>query len=319
MMLRVLLLTLLLSGFSLAGKRVEVEFLRELRAAPGPVHLGMIAVIQGEEPLAESLRRLKVADMPQSGRTKVLYTRSLKASFVQPVVPVEQVEWSGEGTVTLSTLADTLPAQALEDSALALLTREIEWGRDSVAFTLSLKPRPLVVPVVGEWRLRVVKPKAWAGMGPTLVRFLLEEPTTGRLLGQSSALFNVARYRKVVELTDRVERGSRVRPEQIRMRLVDIADLRDFVSDSLGVVGSEAARTLTADRMLRRADVRLPQLVRRGDPVTLILAFGNATLRSAGTALQSGGLGERVDVKGESAGRKMVAEVVAPGEVRVIQ
>ncbi len=83
------------------------------------------------------------------------------------------------------------------------------------------------------------------------------------------------------------------------------------------VVGMEAQRALSAESVVRTSDVIRPQLVRRGEPVTITLRDGGLSISTEGRALGSGAAGEFVRVVSLSTNRTLDGVVEGTGAVRV--
>lgn len=83
------------------------------------------------------------------------------------------------------------------------------------------------------------------------------------------------------------------------------------------VVGMEAARALSAGAIVRSSDVIRPQLVRRGEPVTIALRDGGLSITTAGRALGGGAAGDFVRIVSLSTNRTLDGVVESTGIVRV--
>ncbi|WP_448661386.1 flagellar basal body P-ring formation chaperone FlgA [Sphingomonas sp. CJ20] len=81
--------------------------------------------------------------------------------------------------------------------------------------------------------------------------------------------------------------------------------------------GMEAVRTLAAGSIVRRSDVVHPQLVRRGEPVTIRLVHGNLSITASGRALGSGAAGDPVRVVVNATSRTLDGTVEGSGTVRI--
>ncbi len=84
------------------------------------------------------------------------------------------------------------------------------------------------------------------------------------------------------------------------------------------VVGMEAARRLAAGNIVRATDIVRPQLVRRGEPVTINIRSGTLVISAAGRALGNGAAGASVRVVAGPTNRTLDAIVEGPGAVRVM-
>ena len=88
--------------------------------------------------------------------------------------------------------------------------------------------------------------------------------------------------------------------------------------DVAALVGREAARRLNAGQPLRAYDVAAPQLVRRGQPVSIVVRRANLVITAAGRALASGAKGEAVRVQNSLSSAVIDAEVESAGVVRIV-
>lgn len=84
------------------------------------------------------------------------------------------------------------------------------------------------------------------------------------------------------------------------------------------IAGMEATRRLAAGSVVRATDIVRPQLVRRGEPVTITIRHGALVISTAGRALGSGAAGAGVRVVATSTNRTLDGVVDGPGIVRVI-
>ncbi|MCA3255959.1 MAG: flagellar basal body P-ring formation protein FlgA [Alphaproteobacteria bacterium] len=88
--------------------------------------------------------------------------------------------------------------------------------------------------------------------------------------------------------------------------------------DATALIGREAARRLNAGQPLRAYDVAAPQLVRRGQPVSIVVRRDNLVITAAGRALAGGAKGEAVRVQNSLSSAVIDAEVESAGVVRIV-
>ncbi len=90
---------------------------------------------------------------------------------------------------------------------------------------------------------------------------------------------------------------------------------RDAVSDPERVVGLAARNALPAGRPLRSADLTKPELVQRGETVTMLYQVPGVTLTVRGKAAESGAEGDVISILNEQSKRTVQGTVVGPGRV----
>lgn len=100
--------------------------------------------------------------------------------------------------------------------------------------------------------------------------------------------------------------------------LVDIAALQ-LRADELAVAPDTEwlARSVRAGEPILQRDLTLAPMVKRNERVTVIVKGNGLVIRTQGTALRNGTLGEQVPVEVKGAATSSSAEVVARGEVHV--
>jgi flagella basal body P-ring formation protein FlgA len=91
----------------------------------------------------------------------------------------------------------------------------------------------------------------------------------------------------------------------------------DMIVDPEMVVGMELKRPLPAGSTLRHGHVDLPELVSRGQMVTLIAGGGGVEVRMQGKAMGSGAKGDRLLVTNLASGRRVEGLVLSDGSIRI--
>jgi flagella basal body P-ring formation protein FlgA len=110
-----------------------------------------------------------------------------------------------------------------------------------------------------------------------------------------------------------VIQASDLTTKQVPARLVT----RQIVTDAGLIAGRSARRNLQAETPLQKADLMAPQVVRRGEPVSITLDDGQMLLVAQGEALMDGALGERIRVVNPSSKKSIEATVIGTGQVAV--
>ncbi len=128
------------------------------------------------------------------------------------------------------------------------------------------------------------------------------------------ALPHPAGAEEIAVLDRAVARGQQVAAADL------VAERRDQVRGLLRLadaVGMEARRDLAAGSVLRASDLIAPQLVRRGEPVTVRIRAGGLSITTAGRALAGGGQGDPVRVVVTATSRTLDGIVEGAGSVRI--
>jgi flagella basal body P-ring formation protein FlgA len=90
----------------------------------------------------------------------------------------------------------------------------------------------------------------------------------------------------------------------------------DYMADAEQAVGQAMRRTQAAGSVLTASALVAPEVVRRGELVTLIAGDGPVSVKSEGVALEAARLKQRIKVRSAS-GRVIEGTAEGPGQVRV--
>lgn len=121
---------------------------------------------------------------------------------------------------------------------------------------------------------------------------------------------------EAIVLATTIERGDTIEQGDLATQSLAPSVARGALAAN-AIVGKEATRRLAAGRVVRANDVTEPQMVRRGQAVSLVVAKGNLTIAAAGRALTGGSEGSLVRVQNIGSNAILEGEVVAPGTVRI--
>src|SRR3954469_18905405 len=110
----------------------------------------------------------------------------------------------------------------------------------------------------------------------------------------------------------------------ITQGMLTLGDFAPGTADQLAVVGSAdeligkvARRTLLAGRLIARNSVSEPMLVQKGAIVSAVYHQGMLMITTSVLALQSGALGDVIQVRNIDSGKTIVGAVLRDGSVSV--
>ncbi|AJP72218.1 flagellar basal body P-ring formation chaperone FlgA [Sphingomonas hengshuiensis] len=121
---------------------------------------------------------------------------------------------------------------------------------------------------------------------------------------------------QVAVLDHAIAKGERIERGDFAMEARPLAAARGALTIE-DAAGMEAVRNLSAGAIVRRGDVIRPQLVRRGEPVTIRIVQGRLSITASGRALGGGAEGEMVRVVVNATSRTLDAMVEGSGTVRI--
>lgn len=118
-----------------------------------------------------------------------------------------------------------------------------------------------------------------------------------------------ARYVKFGDIIGRDDIGlQKVRADRIK---------RGYATELSEVIGLKATRQIAPNTMFRLSDLLKPPVIKTNDPVNIIFTSGSISLKTTGTALGSGAIGDTIKVKNDSSGAVLLGEIVNKNTINV--
>lgn len=134
----------------------------------------------------------------------------------------------------------------------------------------------------------------------------------------SRAIAEVHLWTKVVIAAKTLERDTQIRTRDIKLATFDLAKLNDAaLFHPADVLNKLVRRRIQAGQSILSYQLDAPELVKRGDMVTLLVKIEGFSASTRGTALEDGKLNERVKVKNNSSEKVLEGTVLGDGQVLV--
>jgi flagella basal body P-ring formation protein FlgA len=128
----------------------------------------------------------------------------------------------------------------------------------------------------------------------------------------------ISAYEKIVVLNQAVQRGEILTPQHVRLENREISRLRSgFFTDFNQVINKQAKRNFSSGKVLTVKNLTEPNLIKRGQKITIAATSPGFTIEMSGLAMQNGIKGQRIAVKNENSNRIIQATVIQPGLVNV--
>jgi flagella basal body P-ring formation protein FlgA len=113
-------------------------------------------------------------------------------------------------------------------------------------------------------------------------------------------------------------RGARIEAADLELVERNLSNLPyGYYTDPQSVTGQLAKRTIAMSTVLTPPMLLEPNLVKRGERVTVIAETGPLKIRTSGKALSDGKSGELIRVRTEGSGRIVDGTIVSPGVIKV--
>ena len=265
--------------------------------------------------MLDELRRFRVAALPKPGQ-KIRLTRQLLTTSLRYEYPAisRTIQWRGADFVAVSIESQSVNPDQLKAIAENALRSILSPRLDQLQLSLAIPIPALEVP---QGKVRIT-PLPVNAETPSKRMNVALDISVGDYRQIILVWFNVnAKIAVAVSKTD-IGIGTRLNDALFESRIVDIGDTQSPVV--IGSVPLSHMRTrlpLLAGQALTRMDIEPAPTVGRQQEVTVQAVTKGITLETNGIALNDGEVGKMVRVRNSRSGEDFIAQVVAPGIVKV--
>lgn len=321
--MRMLPLRLVLAA-SLAGLAcVAPELLHANGTAPGrivvarqaqideaAIRLGDLSELSGG---AIEFAELELGAAPLPGASRRLSGSEILARLREAGLDERAVRYQIPSSVRVRRSAQTLDPRRLEDAVRAALEHELREGERLSAVET---PSGIFLPL-GRYTLSVGPLERQSG-GRARVEVAVDQED-GTVL-QLPVNLRLSASGFVVVARQAIPAGKLLEPADVAVeRRPSTGIPRGALADPEEAIGKRARIALDPGKVLDHRALESPMLVRRGDPVRIVVDHPGMRLSTVGRALENAAAGSVVRVINPSSGRELAAEVIAHGQVRVLR
>lgn len=298
---------------------VEVELRPRVSLSAATVALGDVAYLRSDDlRLITMFASLPLGHAPRTGSaTSVSRETLMRWTRARLRTDSALVAWRGASEVTIESVGQTVAGAALEDTARVALGAWLAQRSTRFSLDAVVAPRDLDVPA-GQQELRV-RPLPVGTAVTARQRVWVDVFVDGGFVRAVPVDFAVAAYGQTWVTPAGIAHGAPLSAASLEAKEVDLAQAAASAAplklQPAAVVRSR--RSLAAGAPVTGADVELMPTVARGEPVTLVSHDRGLELELHAEALQDGQVGQTVRVRVRGAAEPVVAQVVAPGRVRI--
>jgi flagella basal body P-ring formation protein FlgA len=298
-----------------SAARVTVTLHSEAKLRGTEVSVSDVAIVSG----ADAAANARVAALPLGWCPSPGYSRVIDAARI---LEAAQAKAPDVVVVVAGSIAcRVFPREArIAPQTLALAARtEIERALRGSDYELELVelPRELAVPEGNQPAQSIGALERAPGASGSLtvpVRVLVD----GQLFRTVQTSWNVRLFQTAPVLAHAVRAGEPLDASFFVQQRVEVQDIpRGVPVSPQALLGSIAARNLSAGATVSSLDVHRPVVLRSGDLVTLRVRKGGVSAELRAIARSSGSVGETITVTAET-GREVPAVIVAAGVVELV-
>ena len=132
--------------------------------------------------------------------------------------------------------------------------------------------------------------------------------TNGPVTRPVSLLLEITVVKKVLVASEHILPGTLLTSRNTRLeeRSLKPYEARNVLIDVSKQTTLETIRDIASGEVILTTQIKKVALIRPGDPVTMVVQYGNIQVKSMGTAVESGGLHDKIRVRDEQSGKVVV-------------
>ncbi len=307
---------------------------RALPTAPAAlVEIEPTALCRGRRVLLRDIARIKSSDEalekrlldadlgrpPAEGWLKVIRKEEVKEAIREAGIDPARVRLAGPPETEIRSRCVLVTADQIEDAAeLVLRATAARLEKEEVEWSILRHARACRVPA-GRRGVDLTALLRHGRMERDQAVLDVSIRVDGETVKTVPVAFRLRRFRKVLVTLAPLRRGEPLDRGKVALKRVDVSRFFGTPLDDLSrVKGKVAARMLSSGEVLRLLDLKNPELVRKGDLVTMVAVRGNLRITVKGVARTGGSLGELVMVMNPSSRRIVQGKVVGVGVVEAV-
>jgi flagella basal body P-ring formation protein FlgA len=310
-----LALVLVLVPFAAAAAPTLVRLAPDAVVHGDEIVLSEIAEIQGEGPLAERLRSVRVAPAPPVGITHPLMADTIRARLASDAA---QVQLTGAARVLVARATQTVRGADLVEAVRAAARARLdafERRGEPVALTPIGRPDDVRVPT-GELRLEARLHEGAPG-APTLAATVIVR-VNGRDRHQAVLTFQLTRLVDVMVAARAMEPRRILASDDFRRERRPVGEVPpDALADLAEPADYELVRAAQAGEVLTPRVIRPRLVIKRGELVTLVFEGEGFRITTQAQATEDGRRGDSVRVLNVASKREILGVAEGGGVVRV--
>jgi len=304
------ILPLLLPSFASADAIITLKDKAEVRG--GEVTLGEIAHVEADtEDEAKRVKRVTLISAPRPGESFSISRAHVETMLEREGIDLKSVRIKGQ-SVLVKRSCQRVKAERL----ISAIKEFLKDGASSSARVNLIPMTPIRDLFVPEGRVSISVRSI--SDDPLRGWFRVKVMVEGKVVEELSIFARVRVERDVVTAVKPIRAGQRISADMVKLERVMLGpDGRDAFEKVADVLGRITSRSIGKGEFIRRSDLRLPVIVRRGDVVMIVARCGMIKVTTRGKAVEDGRLGDVIEVENLNSKRRIHAEVTGPGVVMV--
>lgn len=311
----VLIILLTLCPAWAAAGSLNVYLPREVTVQSSTVSLGDIAIMSGDNSLAQAAGGVSLGSFTTDGQQLQLDRAVIMSRLASEGIGRSAVRLTGAQRVKVSRQQKSIAAEQIIEGARRYLKKHFEssgWARLEQAGSCDdLLVDSEVEKVELYYRLLDADSRS--------ASVEVDVHADGRKIDQRTVRFRAKFERRVAVTTRPISRGDTLTPENVRIKteLSDSPEPAHWQSP-YGLVASRSLRANTTVDSNLSSRAQPPKVIERNDSVVIRIQGNGFAVSATGQALQQGRVGQQIWVRNTDSQRRLLARVREDGSVEPV-
>ncbi len=295
-----------------AAGTVTVAVTERVTVTAANFTLADIATITGDDEAAISqLHQFRLGSSPPPGHSLTLTPNIITMRLAGGAIDLANITWQMPAVITVTTASQTIRGAVLTAQAVAAAQQKLT-GMDSDIQPVTAQD--IVLPV-GTVDYQFIFPSGIRFNGPTTV--LIPIQVNRQPCRPAVVKLNVSLYQNLVVTRRPFQQGEVITPADVALERRNVGQVGSYYTDLGKVTGQVVKHALAAGTVLNQSLVAMPQVIKRGDILSIVAHMGTIEVVTTGQALENGSVNDLIRVQNLQSKKILSGKVVDANTVEV--
>ena len=298
------------------------------------IRLSDVADYQGSESARQVLDKITLGPAPQVGKTFEFTRDDVQKQLQLRGMEIQAFHWGGAKACVVRRMNDTPPPSTVPITSTQITPMLIKTAQRNVETAVRTYLK-LQDEQSHNWKIDVLFPESEAKLLSDRRAIVGIGGGESPWEGEQKLVIQVrtATGERQIEIMAHIELPQFVAASKKAKRSGEVLSAEDLIllpyptnsknsmqdcfQDVSDLVGKELRRAMATNQILVRTDVGPPRVIETGEIVEVEVVSGGVSVTTAGKSLQSGGIGDAIQIEVIPHKKRLVAQVISDRHVRV--
>ncbi len=299
-----------------ATDTIHIQMFQKAIVDRQKVRLGQIADVVGRNPQqVRKLEGLTIDQAPLPGQSRLIHPGHIKSRLRQFGIDSSLFSITSSGPVKVLRRSTQMTPDKIRTAVRSFIKTHAPWHADQMKIGPIKFNHALTLPS-GKTKLHISAPRHtdWLGGVPFSVKVVVD----GQVVKKFSVPTRIEVWSDVLMAAKPLGRYQPIGIKDIKIKKMNLARVpANVIVSTETVLGRRTNRKIAVNAILRKDQVEMPPLIKRGDVVRVVAESPSVKVVVQGKAKQDGGKGERIKVINLASKKTIYAQVMDEKTVQV--